>query len=136
MGRAEEVLRMWFLEIWNKGRIDLYPQLATDDLALHTVGMHSERLVGLKGFLTLYEPLRGAFPDITFNVEEIVEAGNSAAIRWTCIGTHKGDHLGVKATHKTVRISGMAFVRMRGGKVAESWDEWDRQGFIAQIATA
>jgi steroid delta-isomerase-like uncharacterized protein len=133
MAQGDKVLRTWFLELWNAGRLDLFSQLAEPDIVFHTVGIQSERLVGIEGFRTLYERLHAAFSGITFTVEETIESGDAAAIRWTCRMKHVGDQMGVKATGKPVQISGMAFIRLKNGKAAEAWDEWDRLGLMTQI---
>ena len=133
MSVADTVIRRWFLELWNKGKIELFPQLAHPDVVFYTIGTQGEQLVGLKGFHKLYDPLRAAFSDIAFVVEETIESGDSAAVRWSCTMKHVGDQMGVRASGRTVRISGMGFVHFRDGKVTKVWDEWDRLGFAKQI---
>ena len=133
MGQGETVLRRWFLEVWNEGKIERFSEFAHPDLVLHTVGVNSERLVGVEGFRTLYDRLRSAFSDIKFAIEETMESDNKAAIRWTCTMRHTGNQMGIAPSGKTVRISGMAFVRLKDGKVTEAWDEWDRLGFMQQL---
>jgi steroid delta-isomerase-like uncharacterized protein len=103
------------------------------DAVFHTVGQDGGKLVGLEGFRTLYDPIRAAFSDINFTVQEVVEYGNSAAVRWTCTAKHVGDQLGVAASGKTVSFSGMALVHFKDGKITDTWDEWDRLGFMTQI---
>jgi steroid delta-isomerase-like uncharacterized protein len=132
MGKGETLIRTWFGEIWNKGRIELYPELMQPDGVFHTVGMEGEPLVGLEGFRKLYDPVRAAFSEIKFSIEDVVESGDTAAARWTCTMKHVGDQLGVAPSGKTVSFTGMAFVRLKDGKVAESWDEWNRLGFMKQ----
>ena len=41
--------------------------------------------------------------------------------------------MGRKPTHKTIKFSGMVFIKAKNGKVLETWDEWDRYGVLAQI---
>ena len=99
----------------------------------HTVGQDGGKLVGLAGFRTLFYPVRAAFSDINFVVQEVVEAGDAAAVRWTCTGKHTGDQMGIAASGKTVAFGGMAIVHFRDGKISESFDQWDRLGFLTQI---
>ena len=47
--------------------------------------------------------------------------------------THTGDHLGMPATGKQVRITGITIARIRDGQVIEGWDNWDQLGMLQQI---
>ena len=47
--------------------------------------------------------------------------------------THKGDGLGVRATGKKVKITGMSIARIVNGKIVEGWDNWDRLAMLEQI---
>ena len=134
MQNAERVIRTWFSEAWNKGNIEsTYRDLMQPDAVFHTVGQDGGKLVGLAGFRQLYDPVRAAFSDINFVVQEVVDSGDAAAVRWTCTGKHTGDQMGVAASGKPVAFSGMAIVHFKDGKVSDTWDEWDRLGFMTQI---
>ena len=134
MQNAEQIIRTWFSEVWNKGNLDgVYPELVHPDAVFHTVGHSGEKLVGLTGFHSIYDPIRAAFTDINFTVREVVASDDRAAARWTCSARHVGDQMGFAPTGKTVTFSGMAIVHFRDGKVTDSWDEWDRLGFLTQI---
>jgi steroid delta-isomerase-like uncharacterized protein len=134
MQNAEQIIRTWFSEVWNKGKIDqVYPEVMHAEATFHTVGQDGETLVGLGGFRQLYDPIRAAFSDINFVVQEVVESGDAAAVRWTCTGRHTGDQMGFAASGKTVSFSGMALVHLKDGKITDSWDQWDRLGFLTQI---
>jgi steroid delta-isomerase-like uncharacterized protein len=132
MGPNEATLRRWFAELWEQGRIERFHELAHPDMTFHTVGMTGETLAGVAGFRTLYDPIRAAFSNIKFAFHDAVEADNTAAIRWTMTMNHTGSELGVAPSGKPVTVTGISFVRFRDGKVAESWDEWDRLGFMKQ----
>jgi steroid delta-isomerase-like uncharacterized protein len=133
MTRGEEILRTWFQEIWNNGRIELFSSLASRNIVFHAIGPNSENLSGLEGFRLQFDSFRGAFSNINFTVNDTVASESTAAIRWTCTMTHTGDVMGMNATGKSVRVTGMAFIRIKDGKAVEAWDEWDRQGLIQQL---
>ena len=99
----------------------------------YTFKVDGGKLTGLAGFRQLYDPVRAAFSDINFVVQEVVESGDAAAVRWTCTGRHTGDQMGIAASGKPVAFGGMAIVHFRDGKITESFDQWDRLGFLTQI---
>ncbi len=47
--------------------------------------------------------------------------------------THKGDHLGMPATGKPVKMTGMTMVRISNGQVVRAWDNWDQSGMMRQL---
>ena len=66
-------------------------------------------------------------------VEETFGARDKVVVRWSATMTHKGDHLGIPATGKPVKITGMTMVRIRDGKITEGWDNWDQLAMMQQI---
>ena len=132
MGPHETILRRWFTELWEQGRIEHFHEMAHPSIVFHTVGMTGETLAGVDGFRKLYDPIRAAFSNIKFTFDDAVEAGNAGAVRWTMTMSHTGPELGVAPSGKPVTVTGISFARFRDGKVIEAWDEWDRLGFMKQ----
>ncbi|MBM3811106.1 MAG: ester cyclase [Acidimicrobiia bacterium] len=74
-----------------------------------------------------------AFPDLTFTIEDIIDAGDKVIVRYTGSGTHKGPLAGVAPTNKRVSAGGITILRFQGDKVAESWAYWDALGLMRQL---
>jgi predicted ester cyclase len=47
--------------------------------------------------------------------------------------THTGDGLGIPASGKAVRLTGITIGRIQDGKIIEGWDNWDRLAMLEQI---
>jgi predicted ester cyclase len=47
--------------------------------------------------------------------------------------THRGDHLGMPASGKSVRMTGISIARIRDKQIIEGWDNWDQLGMLKQI---
>ena len=45
-------------------------------------------------------PFRGAFPDFTMEIVDLVEEGDTVVAHFHCSGTHTGEWLGVPATNR------------------------------------
>lgn len=83
--------------------------------------------------------LRRAFPDLHFEVHEIVAEGEIVAFRSTMTGTHLGPlQLGpepqLPATGRTVSVAHMHFVRIIDGKGYDLWHLWDTPAMLRQLA--
>jgi predicted ester cyclase len=44
--------------------------------------------------------------------------------------------LGIEATGAEIKLRGMGIARIAGGKVQETWDNWDRMAMFEQIEAA
>ncbi len=47
--------------------------------------------------------------------------------------THRGDHLGLAATNKQIRITGISMVQIANGKIVAGWDNWDQMTMLKEI---
>ncbi len=66
-------------------------------------------------------------------VEDLVAEGDKVAGRITAYGRHEGDLFGIPATGKEIRVTGIAFWRIRDGRIVEHWHETDQLGLMQQL---
>jgi steroid delta-isomerase-like uncharacterized protein len=128
-----ELMKRWFQEVWNEGKLDTIRELLSPDaVATGQVGadvvMH-----GPKDFVPFAKSIRAAFPDIKTTVEDAFGIEDKVVVRWSATMTHRGGDLGIPATGKPVRITGMTIVRIANGKIIEGWDNWDQLAMLEQI---
>lgn len=128
-----ELMRRWFKEVWNEGRT----QTISDLLAPNGIGIgqleDGSPLRGPGEFVPFVERIRGAFPDINVVVEDAFGAKDKVVLRWSATMTHRGDHLGMPASGKHVRMTGITIARIADKKIVEGWDNWDQLGMLKQI---
>ena len=133
---AEEnvgLMRRWFKEVWNEGNIQtIHELLAPDAIGIGELEDGKE-LRGPADFVPFVENLRGAFPDMKIVVEDAFGAEDRVVLRWSGTMTHRGDHLGMPATDKVVRMTGITIARIRDKQIIEGWDNWDQLGMLKQI---
>jgi steroid delta-isomerase-like uncharacterized protein len=128
----KNIVRRLFDEIWNKGHQQVADELFAANYTHHDsstpdVGRGPD---GEKKRVTLY---RNAFPDLRFNVEDLIAEGESVTARWSCRGTHKAELNGIAPTGKQITISGISVVRFSSGKMVEGWVNWDALGMMQQL---
>jgi len=128
-----QLMGRWFKEIWNEGKTQTIHQLMAPD-AVGIGELEDGGVVrGPVEFALFVERIRGAFPDIKVTVEDAFGAGDKVALRWSATMTHHGDHLGMPATGKSVRLTGISITRIVKGKISEGWDNWDQLGMLEQL---
>lgn len=86
----------------------LAADLVADDAPFYTPAS-SVPLYGGKGYLSVVHFMRSAFSDVQWKLEEMVVEGHTAAVRWTCSGTHDGVFMGLAPTGKTFSACVMNF---------------------------
>ncbi len=133
---AEEnkaVVRRELEELYNKGGdLDAAEEIYAPDFVGHEPAVGDIR--GIEGAKQYAATMRLAFPDLSCTVEDQVAEGDKVVTRWSAQGTHQGEteDLG-PATGNRVEITGVSIERFSGGKVAESWDEFDALGMMQQL---
>jgi steroid delta-isomerase-like uncharacterized protein len=126
------LIRRWFEEVWNKGRMEAIDEMASPDIVGHGQAQHDTD-IGLDEFKPFVVNLRNAFPDMNVVIDHTIEQGDKVAARWTSTMTHKGPFLGFAPTGKKVVITGTSIQRIANGKIVEGWDNWDQLGLLVQI---
>jgi steroid delta-isomerase-like uncharacterized protein len=130
----DQVVRRWFQEVWNEGRSATIDELLAPDAIAHGLGEHGRDARGPEEFRPFFDVLRRAFPDFHITVEDTVVQGDHAAARWTARGTHTGVFGELPPSGRQFAVTGMSFVRIRDGRIAEGWNSWDLHGLLQQIA--
>ena len=77
--------------------------------------------------------LSKAFPDLHFQIEDIVAEGDKVAYRLTVSGTHKGEFQGIPPTNKYVSFSSTGISNVVDGNATEDWVEADIMGLMQQL---
>jgi steroid delta-isomerase-like uncharacterized protein len=126
------LIRRWFEEVWNNGRMAAIDEMASPDVIGHGQAQH-DTVIGREQFRTFAADFRSAFPDIKVTIDYIIEQGDKVVARWTATMTHKGDFLGFAPTGKRATITGTSIQRISNGKIVEGWDNWDQLGLLVQI---
>jgi predicted ester cyclase len=117
---------------------------AVSDDALHTLDQFiapdlvdhnalASQPEGLEGFKYWARSARGAFPDLTGTVEDLLTDGDKLAGRVTWRGSHRGNLMGVPATGRTVEFPAFHIVRFSEGLAVEWWGTADLLGALVQL---
>lgn len=116
----------------NKGNYDFLDELLAPDFTSYG-GAGFRDLHGPAEFKELTMTFLTSFPDLWFQVDELIGEGDDILVSGTLSGTHKGDFYGMAATGNKVAWTGCAIFRFRGPQVIARWQEFDALGLMAQI---
>jgi predicted ester cyclase len=85
-------------------------------------------------FKTFAAALQAAWAEPQLTVDELIAEGDRVMACWTFCGRHVGDAFGVAATGQEISYAGINIFRVADGKLAESWDMFDRLWIWQQMA--
>jgi predicted ester cyclase len=119
------------LEYYGTGRYDLAEQAVTADYVDHEAPPGTPP--GPEGANAVLRWLRGAFNDISYEIEDAFGAGDRVAIRLTTRGTHTGEFMGKPATGRRFEFEAIHVYRIEDGRVAEHWAKRDDVALARQI---
>jgi steroid delta-isomerase-like uncharacterized protein len=126
------IVRRLYDEAWNKRKLEVLSQIISPSHALQAPTLSGSSIgpEAYKGQISLF---LAAFPDLRFIVEETIVEKDKVVARWTFSGTHKGKFMGVPATNKKVSVDGITIHYFAGGKIMDSFTNWDALGMMHQL---
>jgi steroid delta-isomerase-like uncharacterized protein len=127
--------RRSFDEIWNNGNFEVADELYSPDYVNHDP-VSPEVPPGPEGVKQLAKMYRRAFPDLRFAIDEMLASGDRVVTRWTGEGTHRGALRGLPASGRQARVTGISIHRIAGGRIVETWVNWDTLGMMEQLGAA
>jgi steroid delta-isomerase-like uncharacterized protein len=123
--------RRLFEEVWSQGNLNLIDEVCTEDFVDHDPVLGDSDASAIKEAIAGY---RQSFPDLEFTIDDIFAADDKVVMRWTGIGTFENEIMGQQPTgEKGEPVHGIAIDRYEGGKIAESWGQWDVMTFLKNI---
>lgn len=125
--KNKATVRKIYEKILNTGKLELLEDVISPEFTAAT----GEK--GPAAFGAIIKALRQGFPDIQWNVEDLVGENDKVVIRTTWKGTHTGQFRTFSATGKKVNDSAIAIYQLKDGKVIDARIETDRLGFLQQL---
>ena len=121
--------RRFFQEVWNdrdEAAIDRY-------IVEDAKGNDPDFGAGREAFRRQWREWQRAFPDLHFEVEDVIAEGNKVLTRWTLTGTQQAEIFGIPPSGRAFRVSGMSLDVIENGQIAEGFDGWDALGLRQQL---
>jgi steroid delta-isomerase-like uncharacterized protein len=115
----------------NAHDIDSYVNLIDDSYVgeSETIGT----IHGRDGARQLWKTLFQAFPDLQYEVEQMIASGDHVVIRSTMTGTHQGSFAGIAPTNKKVSWGSCVIAEIRDGKAIRTRTYADNVSLFRQM---
>ena len=130
----KELVRRWFEEVWNKGRVEAIEEMFDANGIAHGLSDDPENPIkGPRDFRPFHTVFRDAFPNMMIVIEDMVAEGDKVAARCSVRAKHQGEFLGRSATESPVDFTGITIVRIDKGKIVEAWNNFDFMTLHRQV---
>ena len=120
-------------EVWNSHNPDALAQYFAADARVHSMTPGVVAGTGLDYLKGRAQSLLNAFPDVHFEIEDVVQQDDRLAARVTLEGTQRGEFAGIPATGKRMKVYDFAMYRIVDGKITDVWSLVDMQGLRDQL---
>jgi steroid delta-isomerase-like uncharacterized protein len=133
---AEEnkaLARRFMDEVYNEGNVNFIDEVVASNLVVHDPTSPEGMTSGVQSAKQFVEVYRNAFPDIQMTVEDLIAEGDKVVTRWRARGTHQGELMGIPPSGNPVEVTGITIDRIEGGKVVETWANYDALGMMQQV---
>ncbi len=120
-------------EAFGKGNIGVFDELCSEEFREHDPLTGDADLDGAKRNCAMY---REAFPDLRPSILSAYTNGEVCVTHWRMTGTHQKELLGLEPMGARCTVEGISIDRYRGGKIVETWVQWDALGLMRQLGVA
>jgi steroid delta-isomerase-like uncharacterized protein len=127
-----QILVKQVFDRWNQQDETVYTELYSQDYSYFAPANNTEKLTREEE-ASFTKQVWSAFPDIKWNIEEMIASGNSVMVRWTVTATHEGEYLGLPPTGNKCESGGVWITHIKEGKLVEVREEVDVLGWMEQL---
>ena len=107
------VVRRFITEVLAGGNVDLADELFAPNYVNGITG------AGIASFKPYVAAMKGAFPDLRMEIQDLVAEGDAVVARLTMEGTNTGPLMGMPPTGKKFSARGLTYYRFADGKIVE-----------------
>ena len=103
MEAAKQIIKKFVEELWNARRLDVADQIFSEDCVTHQLRSGVLAESASRGPQAMKEHVSGwlmSFPDLRFNIEQMITERDRVVSQLVMEGTHQGTWMGISPTGK------------------------------------
>lgn len=127
-----------FEEAFGRGDLSVIDEVLKLDAVDHQEALGTDFAEHLKDVV---RKMRAAFPDLRFEIHQILAEGDIVAVHSTMTGTHRGrfevgPFAQIEPEGRRVAVRHMHFLRWADGNNTDLWHVWDTPVLMRQLGAA
>jgi steroid delta-isomerase-like uncharacterized protein len=130
--KNKQIIQTYFNEVWNKGNVDVLDELLSTDYINHTPSTPNppQGAIGLKPIVLA---IRKGFPDLHYEIKEIITTKDRVVARVLMTGTQTDSLFGIPPTGKRIKVNQINIEKIENGKIVEHWRVTDELTMMKQL---
>lgn len=88
---------------------------------------------GLAGLVESFSHFRMGFPDLKYEIVDLVNEGDLLVAHIRMSGTNTGEMMGMKPSGKKFDVTGVDIIKFKGDKAVEHWGYWQEKKMMQQL---
>jgi predicted ester cyclase len=133
---VEHFVRALFHETYNRRDLSAIDRAYAKNVRWHAAS--NREGYGRADVRAMARGLMATFPDLGLQVDEVYWMGNEAegfsvSVRWTALGTHRGDGLYGAPTGRRVHLWGLSQLYIADGRITDDWMLFNEFDVLAQL---
>jgi steroid delta-isomerase-like uncharacterized protein len=133
---SKAIVKRFYEELWNNRALDVADEIIAPDCVTHQLRSGAEVTGASRGPEAVKHHIKDwltGFPDLRFDVEQMIAEADHVVSRSCLRGTHTGAWLGLAPTNKQVSIRMMVIQKIVNGKIAADWVLVESLGLLQQL---
>ncbi len=133
--RNELVLRAFMQKIWNEKDVNSIAAFVHPEYTIHidTGDPWEGKTLNHEEFETRLNYSFNSFPDIHFEIQQVIADGEYVAITWIMTGTNLGSIGDFPPTNQSINTAGHTIYQFNNGKVCGHSQVFDRTSVMRQL---
>ncbi|SHH76942.1 conserved hypothetical protein, steroid delta-isomerase-related [Chryseolinea serpens] len=130
--KNKQIVQTYFDEVWNKGNVDALDELLSTEYINHTPSTPNppKGAVGLK---PIVRAIRKGFPDLHYEIKEIIATNDRVVARVVMTGTQSDTLFGIPPTGKRIEVNQINIEKIENGRIVEHWRVTDELAMMQQL---
>jgi predicted ester cyclase len=106
----KRLVQRYVAEVWNAGSVDVLDEIYDPNFT---------EFGGIPGLRESVIGFRTSFPDLHFDIDDVVAEDDKIVYRWTARGTHHGAYDGIAPTGNKMMVSGITMLHISNGRIVD-----------------
>jgi steroid delta-isomerase-like uncharacterized protein len=128
--QPEDLVRTLIDEAFNRGNLSVLEKVIHPE---YQYWSPDNQLKGIGQLAEFIRAFRGAFPDLSLQIDDFFSSNDRTFTAFTLKGTHEQDFMGIPATKRSVEVHGMVASRIKDNKIVEDRELLDKLTFFHQL---
>ncbi|SIN89146.1 ester cyclase [Chitinophaga niabensis] len=131
-GNNKRIIERYYNEVWNEGKLAVLDELLSKDYINHTPSTPNPP-PGPDGLKPIIKAIRKGFPDLHYEIKDIIVTEGKAVARVVMTGTQTDTLFGMPPTGRKISVNQINIEQIENGKITQHWRVTDELTMMKQL---